>query len=72
MREFLVSSLALAATLLIYAYAGLPGLVVGVALVLLFNAMYRRVHGKDISEIAPEDYHDFPRRPYRERQRERR
>ena len=62
-RGTLVDVISMAGVVATYVFAGLPGLVVIVGTVGLVDFMYKRIHGKWIIEIQPEDYHDHPDNP---------
>jgi len=54
----MVYVLALAVTAVIFAFGGLSGLIIAALMILLFELMYKRVHGKSIAQITREDFFD--------------
>ena len=59
-RGSLVDSLSLAGVVAAWYFAGIPGLIIIVLTVAICDFMHKRVYGKYIAEIEPEDYHDHP------------
>jgi hypothetical protein len=46
-------------------------MVVAILMMIIFDLLYKRIHGKSIAEIEPEDYHDHPMNKRRQQKRER-
>lgn len=71
MREIIIYSFQIAAAIGIFFFAGWQGMVVAILMMIIFDLLYKRIHGKSIAEIEPEDYHDHPMNKRRQQKRER-